>query len=94
MEVQLVSADNLQATAELIRKLLGPDTTVTTSEHEAMVRFETDRDDQDMPRILTHLLAKKLDVAQFREVVQDLEDAFLSVTKDPDALQEAQQPSA
>lgn len=84
MEVQLASVTNLDATAAALTKLLGPDAGVVASQHEAIVRFETDRDDHDMPQLLGKLLAQNLDVAQFREVVQDLEDAFLSVTKEPD----------
>lgn len=85
MEVQLASTENLQAASDLLSKYLGPDSPVTISHHEAIVRFETDLDDHQMPQLLSHLLAHKLDVAQFREVVQDLEDAFLSVTQQDSA---------
>ncbi len=49
---------------------------------EATVRFNTDRDEQAMSALLTDLTAKGLGVSQFRELLQDLEDAFLSVTGD------------
>jgi ABC-2 type transport system ATP-binding protein len=85
MEVQLVSSSQVQAAAELLEKLLGEDASVIPSPQEAMVRFETDMDDHEMPKLLVRLLSQKLQVAQFREVVQDLEDAFLTVTQDSSA---------
>jgi len=89
MELQLVSGANVNLAADIIRKLLGENTAVSVSEQEAMVRFETERSDRQMPQVLATLLSKKIDVAQFHEVVQDLEDAFLSVTKETSAAAQA-----
>ena len=49
-------------------------------EAEAMVRITTTRTDEDLARLLKALMKMDLGICQFREVVQDLEDAFLSVT--------------
>jgi hypothetical protein len=88
IEMQLVQADHLQPASALIIEQLGPETNVTISDQELMVRFDTDRTDEQLPALLAKLLGKQIAVAQFREVVQDLEDAFISVTRDPDALKQ------
>jgi ABC-2 type transport system ATP-binding protein len=83
MEVQLVSADHVPRLEDLIRRTLARDNLaeVTASTTEAMVRFTTDLNDEDLARMLSALSKMDLGIAQFREVVQDLEDAFLSVTR-------------
>jgi ABC-2 type transport system ATP-binding protein len=88
MEMQLVRPEHLQPAADMVKQQLGPDTTVSISDQELMVRFETDRTDEQLPSLLAKLLGKQIAVAQFREVIQDLEDAFISVTRDPDALKQ------
>lgn len=79
-EVQLLTGAHVKQTSELIQQGLGSDAEVTGSETEAMVRFTTTRGDEDLARLLAALAKFKLGISQFREVVQDLEDAFLSVT--------------
>ncbi|MCC6579923.1 MAG: ABC transporter ATP-binding protein [Phycisphaeraceae bacterium] len=79
-EVLLLTAEQVKETADLIRRGLGEDAEVVADATEAMVRFTTNRNDDDLARLLTALTKMKLGIAQFREVVQDLEDAFLSVT--------------
>jgi len=81
-EVQLLSAATLEPVATMIRQTLGDSTELEMSAAEATVRFNTDRDEQAMSKLLTDLTAKGLGVSQFRELLQDLEDAFLSVTGD------------
>ena len=80
-EVELLSADQVQPTAEQIRPHLEDTAEVTTSPAESMVRFSTERDDHAMAALLAALTASGLAVVQFREVPMDLEDAFLSVTR-------------
>lgn len=82
MEVQLLDAQNCEKTAGLLRDALGNQANVSVSPAEAMVRFESSHREEDTARLLTSLAKMNLGVAQFREVVQDLEDAFLSVTRD------------
>jgi len=73
-----------------VAKLLGPaleaESEVKTSEAEHTVRFTTGRDDGFLAKLLAALTSKGVAIAQFREVPLDLEDAFLSVTRDADAL--------
>ena len=49
---------------------------------EAVVRFQTSRSDADLADLLGGLVRANLGVAQFREVPTDLEDAFLTVTRE------------
>jgi hypothetical protein len=48
---------------------------------ESLVRFDTARNDNELSAILAALVGRRIDVAQFREIPKDLEDAFLSVTR-------------
>ena len=79
-EIQLLDGSGVKQTAELVRKGLGEDAEIDAAEAEAMVRFTTTHGDEDMARLLAALSKLKLGIVQFHEVVQDLEDAFLSVT--------------
>jgi ABC-2 type transport system ATP-binding protein len=48
---------------------------------ELVVRFTTSLNDQEVAPLLTHLVEQGETVVQFRELVTNLEDAFLSVTE-------------
>jgi ABC-2 type transport system ATP-binding protein len=81
IEVQLPSRGQLEAAAGALRECLGADEAVVASEAEAVVRFETNRADDDLGEVLAHLVRAGVRVSQFRAVVSDLEDAFLTVTR-------------
>ncbi|HPM80058.1 MAG TPA: ABC transporter ATP-binding protein [Candidatus Anammoximicrobium sp.] len=82
IEVQLSSRSQLEAAARVLREALGDETSVVTSEAEAIVRFQTDRSDEDLGEVLSQLVGAGVRVVQYRAVVSDLEDAFLTVTRD------------
>lgn len=82
IEVQLSSRSQLEAAARVLREALGDETSVVTSEAEAIVRFQTDRSDEDLGEVLSQLVGAGIRVVQYRAVVSDLEDAFLTVTRD------------
>lgn len=82
IEVQLSSRGQLEEAARLLRETLGEEAAVVTSEAEAIVRFQTNRSDDDLGEVLAQLVRGGVRVAQFRAVVSDLEDAFLTVTRD------------
>ena len=82
IEVQLPSRNQLAAAARLLRETLGDEASVVASEAEAIVRFQTNRSDDDLGEVLTQLVGAGIRVVQFRAVVSDLEDAFLTVTRD------------
>ncbi|HAI12272.1 MAG TPA: ABC transporter ATP-binding protein [Phycisphaerales bacterium] len=79
-EIQLLSGDNVGQVEGLVKQGLGEEAEVESYPAEAMVRITTTRTDDDLARLLNALTKMKLGICQFREVVQDLEDAFLSVT--------------
>jgi ABC-2 type transport system ATP-binding protein len=81
IEVQLVSADDLDKTAQLMTEGLEKQATVTVARQELTVRAETSADDRLMATLLGRLVGAGVAVAQFREMQQDLEDAFLMVTR-------------
>jgi len=81
IEVQLPSRSQLEAAARVLREMLGDEASVVASEAEAIVRFQTDRPDEDLGDVLAQLVGAGVRVAQFRAVVSDLEDAFLTVTR-------------
>ena len=81
MEVQLGTADQVQAATELIRGSIGTNSNVEESAAEATVRFRTSRTETELAGLLRDLVTAGIDVTQFREIPVDLEDAFLSVTR-------------
>lgn len=81
MEVQLLNAGDVALAAEKLRQLLPADAAVTAAPAEVMVRFSTTLGDQALGEALRALLGT-VTVVQFREVQQDLEDAFLSVLRE------------
>jgi ABC-2 type transport system ATP-binding protein len=81
IEVQLVSHDAVEAAAEMIRPLVEEDAEVTTSATEGVVRFSTSKPEEELAQLLSTLISQGLVVAQFRELQTDLEDTFLSITR-------------
>jgi ABC-2 type transport system ATP-binding protein len=82
IEVQLNSHEQTDSVADTLRDVLGDDTVITPSAAEAIVRFGTSRSDDDLGHVLSELVRRGVGLTQFREVPLDLEDAFLSVTRD------------
>lgn len=85
IEVQLLADGGLKSSATLIGELIKDKDSITTSAAESVVRFSTDQDEQGLADILAKLTASGQRVSQFREVPMDLEDAFMSVTKEAEA---------
>ncbi|MEZ6124151.1 MAG: ABC transporter ATP-binding protein [Planctomycetaceae bacterium] len=82
-EVQCLQADQLAEVDRHVRQQLEDSVEVTTSQAETIVRFRTSAADEQMARLLTQLVTSGTVVAQFREVVGDLEEAFVSATREP-----------
>jgi len=81
-EIQLINTDQVDRVAGLVTNWLSaPAEDVTGAPAETMVRFATSLSDQEITPLLSHLVEQGEAIAQFREVATDLEDAFLSVTK-------------
>ena len=81
MEIQLLSAAALDQAAAILRPRIEPDAQIKISRAEHVVRFTTALSDDVLAGLLPALLSAGIPVAQFREEPQDLEDAFLSVTR-------------
>ena len=89
-EVLLNDSAQVDRVAKSIQQWLGAqqdatDSDVASDQTELTVRFNTALNDQQISPLLTHLIEQQESIAQFRELVTDLEDAFLSVTKSGDA---------
>ena len=81
IEVQLAAREDVAKAAATLTAVLGLQAQVQESLAEGMVRFTTTQNDAALVRILAALVDAKIAVAQFRDVPQNLEDAFLSVTQ-------------
>ncbi|NNM86613.1 MAG: ABC transporter ATP-binding protein [Phycisphaerales bacterium] len=80
-EVQLAGTADAAAAAARLSDLLGTSVPVEASQVEGLLRFSTTLADEELAHVLRELIARGVMVTQFREVQQDLEDAFLSVTR-------------
>jgi ABC-2 type transport system ATP-binding protein len=82
-EIQLCGPAHVDAAAAVVREALEPGERdgVRALATESLVRFDTARNDTELSAILAALVGRRIDVAQFREIPKDLEDAFLSVTR-------------
>ncbi len=83
-EVQLVDVSQIDAARTVLTESLDEveRASVVGLTTESLIRFQSSRSDKDLSGLLAHLIDKRIAVAQFREVPTDLEDAFLSVTRD------------
>jgi ABC-2 type transport system ATP-binding protein len=84
MEVLLISADQIERVAALVRQHIEPGMEVHVSPAEALVWFRTARPEEELARLLAALTAVDLGVVQFREVQTDLEEAFMTVALQKD----------
>lgn len=82
IEVQMASSEELGAASEVIQQFHEGSCNVTTSPAESVVRFRTQKSEEVLGELLVLLVQRGLHVTQFRELQADLEDAFLSVTRE------------
>jgi ABC-2 type transport system ATP-binding protein len=85
MQIIMVRREQVEPMAGLLRQLLGKDTELTASEQESEIRLSTTITDETMAAVVGKALGQGLLVGQFHEVPMDLEDAFLSVTRQSNA---------
>ena len=79
-EVQLLMEEQIDAALEQI-KLRVSGELISVSRQERTLRFPTSESENAMTALLQQMVMAKIQVAQFREVAGDLEDAFLTVAK-------------
>ena len=82
VEIQLVDVAQMDATVAAVQPRVDVDAEVTTSPAESVVRFTTNLPEQELSAILAALIEAGIVVSQFRELQQDLEDTFLSITRE------------
>ncbi|NQT15693.1 MAG: ABC transporter ATP-binding protein [Planctomycetes bacterium] len=79
IEVQLATAEQIDATVRAIGQLVGEGAEAAGSAAEAMVRFQFRGTEEELGELLSRLIGAGIRVTQFRELGADLEDAFLSL---------------
>lgn len=82
IEVQIASPEQLEPARSLLTGSLADPSTLTVSSAELMVRFRSNQTDAELGTTLKQLIEGGITVIQFREVAGNLEDAFLSVTRE------------
>jgi ABC-2 type transport system ATP-binding protein len=84
VEVLLTHADQIDRAAAVVREFVEPGAEITSSATEAVVRFRTAKDEEELAGLLAALVAAGVGVTQFREVQTDLEEAFMTVARADD----------
>ena len=82
IDVIMADREQVNAMSSYLNDQLGGDAEVTASEQEGEIRFTTEMNEQALAEFLRSATGNGLSIAQFSEVPMDLEDAFLSVTKE------------
>jgi ABC-2 type transport system ATP-binding protein len=80
-EVQCSAAGDVETAADIVRREEAEVAEVTVVAAEHIVRFQTSRTDDELNALLAQLVNAEVGVCQFREVVMDLEDTFLTITR-------------
>ncbi len=81
IEVQLTTALDVDKTVQIAEQHVGMDSGITSSSAEATVRFQTSQSEEELSQLLAQLTTAGVGVSQFREIPVDLEDTFLSITR-------------
>ena len=81
IESHLVSAEQVSAAANIIRKAVEAGAEVVEVPAEATVRFRTSCPEAELGKVLARLIEGGIQVTQFREVQTDLEEAFMSFAR-------------
>lgn len=82
IEMQLLSEDDVTATEDLLKDQGDWVDGVVPSPADGTLRFTTTANDAKLSVLLAKMIAAQIRVAQFRELQQDLEDAFMTVTRE------------
>lgn len=81
-EIQCLSRDQLSPVESIVREQMSDEAEITTSETEDLVRVRTAATDEVLSRLLNSIVTSGAAVSQFREVAGDLEEAFITATRD------------
>jgi ABC-2 type transport system ATP-binding protein len=94
MEILLARPDQIDRVVELVRRHVESGAEVTASPVEAVVRFRTAQQEEELAGLLTALVAGGLGVTQFREVQTDLEEAFMTLARSDGTAEPAAETTA
>jgi ABC-2 type transport system ATP-binding protein len=81
IEILLTHADQIGRVMEVVSRHIEPGAEITSSPAEAVVRFRTAKQEEELAGLLAALVGAGVGVAQFREVQTDLEEAFMTVSR-------------
>ena len=84
IEIQVPSSEAVNQAVAVLRESLDKGVEVNASLAEMTVRFRTALDDQELSQLLAKLVQAAVPITQFRELQTDLEDAFMTVTRQVD----------
>ena len=88
MEILLARPGPIDRVVELVRRHIEPDAEVSASPVEAVVRFRTARQEEELAGLLAALAAAGVGMTQFREVQTDLEEAFMTLAQADESADE------
>ncbi len=81
IEIQVPSSEAVNQAVAVLRESLDKGVEVNASLAELTIRFRTALDDQELSQLLAKLVQASVPITQFRELQTDLEDAFMTVTR-------------
>ena len=81
IEIQVPSSEAVNQAVAVLRESLDQGVEVNASLAEMTIRFRTALDDQELSQLLAKLVQASVPITQFRELQTDLEDAFMTVTR-------------
>ena len=81
IEIQVPSSEAVNQAVAVLRESLDQGVEVNASLAELTIRFRTALDDQELSQLLAKLVQSSVPITQFRELQTDLEDAFMTVTR-------------
>lgn len=84
-EAQFASEGSIESARQHIVQWLGADADVSAAPGERVVRFYTTFTDQQVGGLLERLVEARAGIQQFREIEADLEEAFMSISDEPQA---------
>ena len=82
IEIQLTNEADVPKTIAMVRDKESDDTDVTGSTTELTVRYRTNQSEEQLNQLLASLVQANVGISQFREIPADLEDTFLSITRE------------
>ena len=83
LEILLASAERLADARTIVEQFVEHDAEIVESPIESSLRCRTTKPESELAALLSRLVSAGLPVTQFRELQTDLEEAFLTVAREP-----------